>query len=64
MIQAYQVLVERLHSMGVNPKMHILDNECSDEFKEQIKLNNMKYPHTTTGKILQRKQSKSSKHTS
>jgi hypothetical protein len=43
MIQAYQVLVECLCSAGVNPKMHILDNECSAKFKEQIKLNNMKY---------------------
>ncbi len=34
MIQAYQVLVEHLHSMGVNPKMHILDNNCSAKFKE------------------------------
>ena len=43
MIQAYQVLVERLRSAGLTPKMHILDNECSTEFKEQIVLNNMKY---------------------
>ena len=42
-IRAYQVLVERLCSTGLTPKMHILDNECSAEFKEQIKLNNMKY---------------------
>jgi hypothetical protein len=34
MIQAYQVLVERLCSAGLTPKMHILDNECSTEFKE------------------------------
>jgi hypothetical protein len=60
-IQAYQVLVERLHSAGVNPTMHILDNECSPEFKEQIKLNNMKYqlvpPHdhrqNITEKVIQ-----------
>ncbi len=43
MIQAYQVLVECLCSTGLTPKMHILDNECSTEFKEQIVLNNMKY---------------------
>jgi hypothetical protein len=42
-IRAYQVLVERLCSTGLTPKMHILDNECSTEFKEQIVLNNMKY---------------------
>jgi hypothetical protein len=43
MIRAYQVLVERLCSAGLTPKMHILDNECSTEFKERIVLNNMKY---------------------
>jgi hypothetical protein len=43
MIWVYQVLVERLRSAGVNPKMHILGNACSTKFKEQIKLNNMKY---------------------
>jgi hypothetical protein len=42
MIRAYQVLVERLCSAGVNPTMHILDNELSAKFKERIKLNNMK----------------------
>ena len=34
MIHAYQVLVERLCSAGVNLTMHILDNECSAKFKE------------------------------
>jgi hypothetical protein len=34
MIRAYQVLVEHLHNAGLTPKMHILDNECSTEFKE------------------------------
>ncbi len=43
MIQAYQVIVECHHSAGLTPKMHILDNECSTEFKERIVLNNMKY---------------------
>ena len=43
MIRAYQVLVDHLCSAGVTPKMHILDNECSAEFKERIKSNNMKY---------------------
>ncbi len=43
MIQAYQVLVECFCSAGINPTMHIPDNECSAEFKERIKSNNMKY---------------------
>jgi len=43
MIRAYQVLMDRLRSAGVTPKMNILDNECSAKFKERIKSNNMKY---------------------
>jgi hypothetical protein len=43
MIRAYQVLVDHLCSAGVTPKMHILDNKCSAEFKERIQLNNMQY---------------------
>jgi hypothetical protein len=58
MIQAYQVLVERLRSAGLTPKMHILDNECSTEFKEQIVLNNMKYqlvpPHNHRRNIAEK----------
>jgi hypothetical protein len=58
MIQAYQVLVERLCSAGVNPTMHILNNECSAKFKEQIKLNNMKYqlipPHNHRQNIAEK----------
>ncbi len=43
MMRAYQVLMNQLKGAGVTPKMHILDNECSAEFKERIKLNNMIY---------------------
>ncbi len=43
MIRAYQVLVDGLINSGVTPKMHILDNECSAQFKERTKSNNMKY---------------------
>ena len=43
MIRAYLVLVTRLRNAGVTPKMHILDNECSEEFKEQIRKNNMTF---------------------
>ncbi len=39
MIHTYQTLVDCLHSAGIQPKMHLLDNECSAEFKEWIKLN-------------------------
>jgi hypothetical protein len=43
MIRAYQVLINQLHSVGITPKQHILDNECSNDFKEAIKTNNMTY---------------------
>ena len=43
MIWAYQVLVECLCSVGVTPKMHLLDSKCSAKFKQRIKSNNMKF---------------------
>ncbi len=41
MIRAYQTLINRLRSAGIAPKHRILDNECSNDFKETIKANNM-----------------------
>jgi hypothetical protein len=43
MICTYQVLVDQLGSVGIAPKEHILDNECSNDYKEAIKTNNMTY---------------------
>ena len=43
MVQAYQKLVDRLKLHGFKPNMHILDNECSAEFKQTIIENGMKY---------------------
>jgi hypothetical protein len=43
MICAYQEHVDRLHSTGIQPKSHQLDNQCSTEFKERIMSNSMKY---------------------
>ena len=43
MIRAYQVLVNRLRSAGIQPILRLLDNECSTDFKERIKLIKMKY---------------------
>jgi hypothetical protein len=37
MIGAYNTLITRLIDAGVTPKHHILDNECSEEFKTKIK---------------------------
>jgi hypothetical protein len=36
MICAYQKLFDRLKSAGITPKRHILDNECSADFKQTI----------------------------
>ena len=35
---AYLVLIKRLKQAGVEVKKHVIDNECSDEMKELIKL--------------------------
>jgi hypothetical protein len=43
MIRMYQTLVERLRLAGIAPKEHILDNECSADFKAAITTNNMTY---------------------
>ena len=43
LIRAYLVLVSHLCNVGVSPKMHILDNECLEEFKAQIRKNNMTF---------------------
>ena len=43
MIRAYQTLIDRLHAANIVPKHHVLDNECSEDFKANIKRNNMTY---------------------
>jgi hypothetical protein len=56
-ICAYQVLVDRLTSAGIQPKMHLLDNKCSVDFKKRIKFNKMMYqcvpPHDHRWKIAE-----------
>lgn len=37
MIRAYQLLLNRLNTRGIRPKHHILDNECSEDYKAMIK---------------------------
>ena len=58
MIRAYQTLVDRLKECEIKPKLHILDNKCSIEFKKQMKTNNMKYqlvpPHNHMRNISQK----------
>ncbi len=43
MIRAYQHLVDRLKTAGIQPKHHILDNESSTDFKAAIAKNCMTY---------------------
>ena len=37
MIHAYQVLVDRLRSTGITPKMQLLDNKCSAKSRKESK---------------------------
>jgi hypothetical protein len=43
MMRAYQTLIDRLAKAMIFPKLHILDNECSQDFKQKIESNGMKY---------------------
>jgi hypothetical protein len=43
MIRAYQSFIDRLNEQGIYPKHHVLNNECSVEFKTTIKKNHMTY---------------------
>ena len=43
MLAAYLKLVGRLMEAGIEPKLHVLDNECSSEFKTAIRKNGMKF---------------------
>ena len=43
MIQAYQRIYSRLKYNKMKPTIHILDNECSADFKREIEGNQMKY---------------------
>ena len=42
-MRAYQTLIDRLAKAMIFPKLHILDNECSQDFKQKIESNGMKY---------------------
>ncbi len=48
MVLAYMILIARLKVAGIEPKIHLLDNECSQEYKDKISGNGIKYqlvPH-------------------
>ncbi len=42
-IWAYQTLIDQLRTAGIVPKLHILDNKCSQDFKDTIQLNKMTF---------------------
>jgi hypothetical protein len=44
MIRAYQTLIDRLRTASILLKLHIVDNECSQDFKDTIQhLNKMMF---------------------
>ena len=58
MVKTYNKLIHRLKACGIQPKHHILDNECSEEFKKAIKSHNMTYqlvpPHDHRRNLAER----------
>ena len=42
-MRLYQKLIDILREKVIQPKLHLLDIKCSEEFKEVIKYNGMKY---------------------
>ena len=42
-VHAYQVLIQQLKATEIRHKKHVLDNECSAEFKQAIKENELEY---------------------
>ncbi len=43
MIRTFQTLIDRLAKDLIFPKLHILNNECSQDIKHKIEFNSMKY---------------------
>ena len=43
MIRAYEEMVLRLKACSIEPTEHVLDNECSEDFKQAIENNGMTY---------------------
>ena len=42
-VMTYHILIDRLKACVIIPRHHVLDNECSAEFKKAIKDNKMTY---------------------
>ena len=45
--------MQRLKVAGIGPKKHVLDNECSTEFKQAIKENELEYELVPKGQHRQ-----------
>ena len=43
LVKTYQIMIDRLKACGINLEKHVLDNECSAEFKEAIRVNQLTY---------------------
>ena len=43
MVKAHNAIVKKLHENNIKPSLMILDNECSKEMKQAIKLNEMRF---------------------
>ncbi len=43
MIRAYQTLIDRLRTTGSISKLHVLDNKCSQDFRDTIRCNEMAF---------------------
>ncbi len=66
MVSAYVILIARLKAAGIEPKIHLLDNECSQEHKDNISGNGIKYqllPPNDHRRNIAKKLSKHSKIT-
>ena len=50
LLETYQSIYSSLSNSRFSPKLHILDNEASSEFKNHLKVKNIQYqlvlPHT------------------
>ena len=43
MVRAYQKLLRKLRHASMAPKKHVLDNKMSNEFKDNVRMNEMAY---------------------
>ena len=66
-VKTYQIMIDRLKACGINPKKHVLNNECSEEFKEAIRAKKLRMSWSRlmiTGETLQKERFKLPRATS